>query len=88
MRDFTYPCQLIFSAAWSTDSRKILRSSLGSVGRMSVMGGQYLLGVQERPVAASGYAAANSAFRIRNLPRKCSATALGRVGGKVHSLAH
>lgn len=37
---------------------------------MSVMGGQDQLGIQERTVAAGGYAAANPVFRIRNLPHE------------------
>lgn len=78
---------MIFSVAWSTDLRKMLRPSLVSVGKRSVVGGQYLLGTQERTVAASGYAAANPVFRIQNLPRDFSATAL-RAGGRKSVLAH
>lgn len=57
------------------------RSSLGSVGKTSVVG-ERSLGTQERTVAARGCVAANSAFVIPNVPRGFSVTALraGRGG--------
>lgn len=54
----------------------MLRSSLGSVDKMSVISEQYLLGIQERTVAASGYIAANPVFMIPDLPHEYSVMVL------------
>lgn len=40
----TYPCQLIISASGSSDLRKILRASLGAVGKTSVANGSACCG--------------------------------------------
>lgn len=76
----TYPCQLVICAAWSTELRKILRSSLGSVGKTSVINQQCLLWVQERTVAASGHLAASPDFMIPNLPHEFGVIALSGSG--------
>lgn len=81
----TYRYQLIISAAWITDLRKILKSSLGLVGETSVIDEQSLLRIQDRTVAASGYVAANPVFMILNLPCEISVTALrGGAASRVH----
>lgn len=73
---------MIITVAWSTELRRILRSSLGSVGKTTVISEQYLLGIQEQTVTASGYVAANPVFMTANLPCELSVIALSGSGGR------
>lgn len=52
------------------------------MGKTSVISDQYLLGIQEQTVTASGYIAANPVCMIANLPHELSVIALSGGGGR------